>query len=159
MNNRYKLIPKITLWILLALGILVSVMFYVGGSEGSLEVAGDFLDIPKYTNMMLVWNYILLGIVCLVTLGFVIWDFVKNLRVNTKKALRQLCVVVAFVVLVIVCWSLGSAEEVHIVGYEGTDNVGAMARLSDACLYMSYILLCGTLCAMIFGYCYTKLLK
>ena len=144
MNNRYKLIPKITLWILLALGILVSVMFYVGGSEGSLEVAGDFLDIPKYTNMMLVWNYILLGIVCLV---------------NTKKSLRQLCVVVAFVVLVIVCWSLGSAEEVHIIGYEGTDNVGAMARLSDACLYMSYILLCGTLCAMIFGYCYTKLLK
>ena len=157
--KNYKLIPKITLWTLLAIGILVSVMFYVGGSEGSLEVAGDYLDIPRFTNLMLTWNYILLLLVCLTTFGFVLWNFIKTLRVNAKKALAQLAVVVAFVVLVVICWGLGSAEEVHIVGYEGTDNVGGMARLSDACLYLSYILLGGTLCAMIFGYCYTKLLK
>ena len=156
--QNYKLISKITLWILLALGICVSLMFYVGGSEGSLEVAGDFLDIPKYTNLMLYWNYILLGLVCICTLGFVCWQFVKTLMTDTKKAIRQLVVVLVFVALVVVCWMLGSPEEVHIVGYEGTDNVGSMARLSDACLYMSYILLCCTVVAMLFGWCYNWLL-
>ncbi len=157
--KNYKLIPQITLWVLLAIGVAVSILFYVGGSEGSLEVAGDFLDIPKFSNLMLFWNYFLVFLVCLATLFFVCVDFVKNLKVNRKKALRQLCVVIGFVALVLICWGLGSPEEVHIVGYEGSDNVGGMARLSDACLYLSYILLGGTLCAMIFGVCYTKMLK
>lgn len=151
----YKLISKITLWVLLAVGICVSLLFYVGGSQGSLEVAGDFLDIPKFTDLMLNWNYILLALVCLCTLGFVCWEFVKTLKSDPKKAIRQLAAVIAFVVLVLVCWSLGSPEKVNIIGYEGADNVGNMARLSDACIYLSYILLCGTLLAVVFGWCYT----
>ncbi|MBP5477554.1 MAG: hypothetical protein J6Y00_07730 [Paludibacteraceae bacterium] len=152
--QNYKLISKITLWVLLAVGICVSLLFYVGGSQGSLEVAGDFLDIPKFTDLMLNWNYILLALVCLCTLGFVCWEFVKTLRTDTKKAIRQLAVVIAFVLLVLICWSLGSPEKVNIIGYEGSDNVGNMARLSDACIYLSYILLCGTLLAVVFGWCY-----
>jgi hypothetical protein len=54
---------------------------------------------------------------------------------------------------------MGSPEEMHIVGYEGTDNVGAMARMTDACLYLTYILLSATVLTMICGYCYTKLVK
>ena len=56
--KNYKLIPKITLWTLLALGIVVIAMFFLGGSQGSLEVAGDFLDIPKYTDLFLTWIYV-----------------------------------------------------------------------------------------------------
>ena len=56
--KNYKLIPKIALWSLLALGIVVIAMFFAGGSDGSLEVAGDFLDIPRYSDLFLVWNYI-----------------------------------------------------------------------------------------------------
>ena len=113
--QNYKLISKITLWVLLAVGICVSLLFYVGGSQGSLEVAGDFLDIPKFTDLMLNWNYILLALVCLCTLGFVCWEFVKTLRTDTKKAIRQLAVVIAFVLLVLICWSLGSPEKVNII--------------------------------------------
>ena len=69
---------KICLWVLLAVGIVVSVLFYVGGSQGSLEVAGDFLSIPKFTDLMLYWNYTLVGLVCLATFGFVCYDFVKT---------------------------------------------------------------------------------
>ena len=43
------MIPKITLWSLLGLGIVFIALFFLGGSNGSLEVAGDFLDIPRFT--------------------------------------------------------------------------------------------------------------
>ncbi len=156
--QNYKKISQITLWVLLGVGILVCLLFYAGGSQGSLEVAGDFLDIPKFTDLMLNWNYILFGLACVCTLGFVCWEFVKTLKTDPKKAIRQLVVVIAFIALILICWALGSPEKINIIGYEGTDNVGTMARLSDACIYLSYILLCGTLLAVVFGWCYTWML-
>ena len=157
--KNYKLIPKITLWVLMACGIVCSVMFYLPYSEGSLEVAGDFLNIPRYTDLMLYWNYTLLALVCLVTLAFVLVKYVAMWRTDVKKAIVSTVVVAGFVGLVLLCWALGSPEEVHIVGYEGTDNVGAMARMTDACLYLTYILLSATVLTMICGYCYTKFVK
>ena len=155
----YKFIPKVILLALLIIGVIISVMFYAGGSEGTLEVAGDFLDIPLFTNLFLVWNYILLCLVICITLGVVVWEFIKLYKVDKKKALRGLCVVIGFVGLILLCWFLGSPAEVKIIGYEGADNVGTMARLSDACLYLTYILTCATLVALVWGVIHTKRMK
>ena len=155
----YKLIPKITLWVLIGLGVIASVLFYLPCSEGTLEVAGDFLNIPRFSNLFLVWNYILVCLVVLITLGVVCWEFVKTYKVDKKRALNQLFVVLGFVVLVVVCWLLGSSSEVKIIGYEGQDNVGPMAKLSDACLYLTYILTCATLIALVWGVIHTKRMK
>jgi len=155
----YKLIPKVTLLALMAIGIIVSVLFYVGGSEGSLEVAGDFLNIPRFTNLFLIWNYILLALVICITLGVVVEEFIKLYKADKKKAIRVLAAVVGFICLLLLCWLLGSPAEVKIVGYEGADNVGNMARLSDACLYLTYILTCATIIALVWGVIHTKRLK
>jgi hypothetical protein len=48
---------------------------------------------------------------------------------------------------------------VKIIGYEGTDNVGFMAQLSDACLYITYILVAATLLVIVAGRIYTSILK
>ncbi|MBR1878668.1 MAG: hypothetical protein IJ814_06675 [Paludibacteraceae bacterium] len=157
--KNYKLIPKITLWTLMALGIVAIAMFYLGGSAGSLEVAGDFLDIPKFTDLFLVWNYILLGIVVLITLCVVVAEFCQNWKNDRKKAITSLCIVLGFVVLACVCWFLGSPEKIDIIGYEGSDNVGFWAQMSDAVIYACYILLGGTLVTMIWGYIHTRKLK
>ena len=157
--NNYKLLSKLTLLVLLMVGIAMSVLFFVGGTEGSLEVAGDFLPIPKFTSMFLFWNYILVALVCLVTLAVVVWEFVKTYKVDRKKALRSLCVVVGFIALIVICWLLGSPNEVKIIGYEGTDNVGGMARLSDACMYLTYILVLATVVSLVWGVIHTKRLK
>lgn len=159
MNTKYKLISKISLWVLMFCGIVCSVLFYVGGSEGSLEVAGDFLDIPKFTDLMLYWNYTLLALVCLVTVLFVLVKFIKMFSTDVKRAVTNLVIVCAFIGLIILCWCLGSPDAVKIIGYEGTDNVGVMAQLSDACLYMTYILLAATLLVMLCGYIYTRIVK
>jgi magnesium-transporting ATPase (P-type) len=134
-------------------------MFYVGGSAGSLEVAGDFLDIPKFTDVFLAWIYLLVFMVILVTFGFVIWKFVETFKVDKKKALTSLGVIVAAVLLCVLCWFLGSPEKMEIVGYEGTDNVGNMARMSDAIMYLVYILVGATVAALIWGVIYTKTKK
>ncbi len=155
----YKMLPKIALWSLLALGIVFIALFFLGGSNGSLEVAGDFLDIPRFTDAFLIWVYILVGLVVLITLAVVCIEFANNWKTNRKKAYTTLGVVAGFVVLALLCWFLGSPEKIHIVGYEGTDNEGAWAQLADAVIYACYFLITATICTMIWGIIYTKKLS
>ena len=157
--KNYKLLPKITLLSLLALGIVFIVLFFCGGSNGSLEVAGDFLDIPRFSDAFLIWNYILFGLVVLITLCVVVVDFVNNWKHNRHKAYMTLGIVGGFIVLACLCWFLGSPEKINIIGYEGTDNEGAWAQLADAVIYACYFLVIATVGTMIWGYIHTKTLK
>ena len=157
--KNYKLFPKVTLWVLMVVGIIATAMFFLGGSEGSLEVAGDFLDIPKFSDVLLYWIYVLVVLVILATFGFVIAKLVETFKVDPKRGLTSVVVVLAAVGLCALCWFLGSPEKVEILGYEGTDNVGNMARLSDAMMYLVYILTASTVAALVWGVIYTKVKK
>ena len=157
--KNYKLIPKVTLWVLMVVGIIAIAMFFLGGSEGSLEVAGDFLDIPKFTNILLYWNYVLVAVVILVTFGFVIAKLIETFKVDAKRGLVSVGVVLAAIGLCVLCWVLGSPEKIEILGYEGTDNVGNMARMSDAIMYLTYILTASTVAALVWGVIYTRVKK
>ena len=157
--KNYKLFPKVTLWVLMVVGIVATALFFLGGSEGSLEVAGDFLDIPKFTNVLLYWIYALVVLVILATFGFVIAKLVETFKVDPKRGLTSVGVVLAAVALCVLCWFLGSPDKVEILGYEGTDNVGNMARMSDAIMYLVYILTASTVAALVWGVIYTKVKK
>ena len=157
--KNYKLFPKVTLWVLMVVGIVATALFFLGGSEGSLEVAGDFLDIPKFTNVLLYWIYALVVLVILATFGFVIAKLVETFKVDPKRGLTSVLVVLAAVALCALCWFLGSPEKIEILGYEGTDNVGNMARMSDAIMYLVYILTASTVAALVWGVVYTKIKK
>ena len=157
--KNYKLFPKVTLWVLMVVGIIATAMFFLGGSEGSLEVAGDFLDIPKFSDVFLYWIYALVGLVILVTFGFVLAKLVETFKVDPKAGVRSILVVLAAVGICALCWFLGSPEKVEILGYEGTDNVGNMARMSDAIMYLVYILTASTVVALVWGVIYTKVKK
>ena len=140
-------------------GIIATAMFFFGGSEGSLEVAGDFLDIPKFTDVLLYWIYALVALVILATFGFVLAKLVETFKVDPKRGITSVLVVVAAVGLCALCWFLGSPEQIDILGYEGTDNVGNMARMSDAIMYLVYILTISTVAALVWGVIYTKIKK
>ena len=157
--KNYKLFPKVTLWVLMLVGIVATAMFFLGGSEGSLEVAGDFLDIPKFSDVFLYWIYALVALVILVTFGFVLAKLVETFKVDPKAGVRSILVVLAAVGICALCWFLGSPEKMEIIGYEGTDNVGNMARLSDAMMYLVYILTASTVVALVWGVIYTKVKK
>ena len=157
--KNYKLFPKVTLWVLMLVGIVATAMFFLGGSEGSLEVAGDFLDIPKFSDVFLYWIYALVVLVILTTFGFVLAKLVETFKVDPKAGVRSILVVLAAVGICALCWFLGSPEKMEIIGYEGTDNVGNMARLSDAMMYLVYILTASTIAALVWGVIYTKVKK
>ena len=157
--KNYKLFPKVTLWVLMVVGIIATALFFLGGSEGSLEVAGDFLDIPKFTDLLLYWNYVLVALVIIATFGFVIAKLVETFKVDAKKGLVSVGVVLGAIALCAVCWFLGSPEKIEILGYEGTDNVGPMAQMTDAIMYLVYILVAATVAALVWGVVYTKVKK
>ena len=158
--KNYKLIPQIILWLLMLAGIAVVGMFFGGGNlaEGH-EVAGDILPIPTYSDALLYLTYALVALVVLVTFGFVLVKYGASFKTDVKGALKTLGVVVAAVVLCWLCWHMGSDAKVDIIGYEGTENVGFMPRLTDAIMYLTYILTGATVVALVFGAIYTKVKK
>ena len=158
--KNYSMISKVTLWVLLAIGIIISAMVFLGGTDGvGYEVAGDTLDVPKFTDLFLNWNYFLLLLAIAVTLVFVIAGFCRQYKADKKKAMFTLCVLIAFVLLFVICWFLGSPEKIQIIGYEGTDNQGFWAQLADMMMFASYALVCGTIIAIIYGAVRTMMLK
>lgn len=158
--KKYDLIPKVTLWALMIFGIIAAAFVFLGGNaaEGH-EVAGDILAVPNFTNLWLFTNYAYFIAALLVTLLFVVFAFVGNFKKDSKKALFTLGVLVAFVLLFVVCWFLGSPEKLDIIGYEGTDNQGFWAQLSDMMIYACYALVAGVVGCIIWGAIYTRVKK
>ncbi len=154
--KNYSLIARVTLLALLLVGVVISIMFFAGGSAGTMEVVGDFLDIPLYTDALLNWVYILFGITILATLVAVIASFVRTFKADKKQGWKQVGIICLFAAVLLISWFLGSPDKVNILGYEGTENVGFWAQLTDAVMYSIYILTGATLCAIIWGAIYTR---
>lgn len=158
--KNYNLISKVILWVLLLFGIFATAVFFLGGNQAEgYEVAGDMLAVPNFTNLFIGTNYAYFFLVLLATLVFVVVGFARKFQQNRKSALFSLGIVVAFVLLFVICWFLGSPDKLNIIGYEGTDNQGFWAQLSDMMMYACYILVCGVVCSIVFGAVYTRVKK
>ena len=152
-------ISRITLLVLMVLCVIVGVMFYVGGSNGTLDVAGDLLSVPRYTDIFLYLNYALVGLACLITLAILVINFGYRLKYNPKGALKSLIPVVLFILVFVISWYAGSPEKLEIIGYEGTENVGFWAQCTDMFIYTTYILLGATILTLFGMAIYTKVRK
>lgn len=158
--KNYKLLPKIALWSLFGLGVAFALLFFLGGNSQEVhEVAGKSLPIPAFSDAFLVWVYILFGIGLCVTLYAAGVHFVHMWKYNRSKAYTVLGVLCGLILMFIVCWFLGSGDEVKIAGYDGTDNVGFWAQLSDMVIYACYFLAVATILTVIGGIIYTNTKK
>ena len=164
MNEKYKLFPKIALIALSALSVIVilgyMIMIMTGNSEGTWEVAGDFLAIPRFTGAYLVWTYVLAGLAAAAFLVSLCILLIHLFQKDPKKAIFVLAVIFTYIVIVpLICFALASGDAIEIVGYEGTDNVGIWARISETMLYWTYFAVVTTLCAMGGGLVYSIIKK
>ena len=157
MLNKLNLITKITLWALFAVSIVVAALIFVGGDGTPLEGGGESLWQPKFTDALIYWIYVLIGLVLFITLGLSLFQFVQSFIANPKKGVKSLCIIVAFVAVFVVSWFVGTGDEIAIVGYEGTDNQGFWAQFTDMCIYSIYILAAGTVLALIGSILYSKI--
>ena len=156
MSNKLDLITKITLWVLFAVSVVVGLLIFVGGDGTPLEVGGESLWQPLFTETLMYWGYALVALALLITLGLSLVQFVQTFINNPRKGIKSLSIIVIFVAVFIVSWFVGSGEQVTIVGYEGTDNQGFWAQFTDMCIYSIYILAGGTVLALLGSALYSK---
>ena len=138
-----KLIGNISKFTILVLGIISVILvalIYFGGNAESLIVGEDSLTVPKFTDTLIYWCYILIALTICITLGFSLFGFVKKLIESPKDGVKSLAVIAVFVVLFIVAWMIGSPEKISIIGYEGNDNFGFWAQFTDMIIYATYAL-------------------
>lgn len=152
-------LPRIIMLVLLALCVVVGALFYAGGSNGTLDVAGDLLDIPRYTDVFLYLNYALAGLVCLITIVVLVLKFAARFKYNPAAAVKSLIPIVLAVLVFVVSWCLGSPEKLDIIGYEGTDNVGFWAQCTDMIIYACYTFFTVTILTLFGMAAYNKFKK
>lgn len=91
-------ILKIFLIVLLTLSAILTIVFYAGGED----LNGD----PKFTNLYILWAYILTGMAVGLALVFPIIQMITNPK-NAKKGLMGM---VALVVVIAIAYFMSSSE-------------------------------------------------
>ena len=155
-----KLIGNISKFTILVLGIISVILvalIYFGGNAESLIVGEDSLTVPKFTDTLIYWCYILIALTICITLGFSLYGFIKKLIESPKDGVKSLAVIAIFVILFVVAWMIGSPEKLSIIGYEGTDNFGFWAQFTDMIIYATYALFIAIIGTIAGAGIYTKL--
>lgn len=138
-----------TLLICAAISIVVFAMFYLGGVEAD---STPEMKKPIYTGLLLNWMYILFALTAISTLVFAIWQFMGTMKVNPKGALLGLGVIVAFFVLMFVCYSIGDGTPLQGLNADIQQyNTSFWLKMTDMWLYSTYILLIMAVLAILWG--------
>ena len=149
-------ISRISRWTLYAMSVVTVVLiglFFLAGNVQPEQQYAELVGLtePVFTDALLYWVYVLLGVTLLAVFVFSIFGFINNLRHNRKKAINSLITLVVFAVLLVIAYTIGDGTPLNILGYEGTDNVPAMLKLTDMWIYSVYILMTLTILAMLFS--------
>ena len=147
---------RISRWTLYAMSVVTVVLiglFFLAGNVQPEQQYAELVGLtePVFTDALLYWVYVLLGVTLLAVFVFSIFGFINNLRHNRKKAINSLITLVVFAVLLVIAYTIGDGTPLNILGYEGPDNVKGMLKLTDMWLYPIYILMALTILAMLFS--------
>lgn len=158
MSKLTEKIPGVTALVLVFLSLLLVVLVYVGGNAESINnSAGEAMTVPKFTDALLYWTYLLMGMALIITLLMAIINYAKGLISNPKAALKTLIPIALFILLFVIAWSLGSSERMSIIGYEGTENQGYWAQFSDMMIYVIYALFAAVIATIVGARIYVSL--
>lgn len=144
-------IRKISSWTLLIasiISVIVLVMFYVGGViDPSVENKE-----PVYTGLLINWTYILFLATIISTVLFAVWQFVTLLKTNPKSAIMSLIVLVLFVVILFITYSMGDTTPLPNINADSAEfNVPFWLKITDMWIYSTCILLGLIIIAVVAG--------
>jgi len=115
------------------------------------------MHVPLLTDTTFLWLYILFALAIVVTLGSAVVKFTKSSISNPKTALRAVIPLLLFIIIFVVSYSMGSSEKIDIIGYEGTQNEGIWAQVTDMFIYVTYTLFVLIILSIIGSKIYTAL--
>lgn len=149
MKDSISKISSLVLYTLFGLSAVVLVLFFcVGFGETEMVAAGPVTS-PKFTNLLLYWQYILVAVCLIVTIAGIF--IAKGSKVDSQMpkaagVLRTVGVFL-FVPFLIIGWILGSNAAV-MTGQGIYDNP-FWSQATDAMLYCIYGLVAVTLIGLI----------
>ena len=116
MSNKLSKILSISLYVLLAVSVVFTVIFYMGNKVPGTE--GTAFEEPKITENMIIWAYILFGIAAIAAIIFPLINLIKN-PINAKNVL---IVILIFAVIIGVSYLLASSEPISFLKVEASES-------------------------------------
>lgn len=135
-----KKLPNITKALLLSISAIVGILFFTGNSNDT-TIRNAVYSEPLYTNLIIIWTYILVALAITITLSFLIYKFTKSAIENPKKALMPIGIIIGSGVLLVIAYALGDGTPLNITGYDGNENVEFWLKTTDMLLYTCYFLI------------------
>ena len=103
-------ISSIVLWILAGVSIILTIMFFAGEQIEELTTTGGVQTTWAQTDLYLWWALGVIGFGVVALLVFAVKTFITMLQQDAKGALMSLGTILAFVVIVAVCYFISDAE-------------------------------------------------
>lgn len=145
-------IRKISSWVLILCTIItVAVLgiFYFGGD---LEKYKGEIWNPKYTDVLLYWQYILFALTAIAAVLLSLWQFASSFKSNPKGGIMGLVVIVLFIVMLFLTYTFGDTTPVNVMNSEAQAfNVPFWLKITDMWLYSTYILIVLVVLAIFAG--------
>ena len=138
-ENRISSILEIAL---LAVAVLVSVLFFVGGE---IEGTEEFV----YTDLLLNTTFILAALAVVVTFVLALANFVKNLLHDPKASMKSLLGPLGIIVIVYAASIFADGTPLELPGYDGDSNQGVWLIAADVCLFTTYVMTALTVIATV----------
>ena len=134
-------IRKVSSWTLLIssiISVVALIMFYTGGV---VDPAAEMKE-PVYTGLLLNWTYVLFGLTIASTIVLAAWQFLGSLKNDAKSALMSLLVLVLFVALLGITYTLGDATPLTGLNADSQAyNTTGWLNITDMWIYSTYALI------------------
>ncbi len=140
MNSSLSKILKIFLGVLMLVSVAFILMFYLGGNEENTEI-------PKNTDIILVWSYILFAIAAAASILFPIVAIVQR----PKSAISGIIGVIGLAVLFGIAYAMADDSLIKLSeSYSGGDNNPDTLKIVGMGLYTMYFLLALAILGILF---------
>lgn len=146
--------------VLLLASFVLLIAFFATLGQGSASIesaAGEAIHVPLLTDLLLNWAYVLFGLAIVSAVGISLVKFVKSLITTPAKAIKALIPIILFAAIFVIAYFSGSGEYMSIIGYDGTQNEGLWAQISDMFIYTIYTMFVVLLLAIFGSRIYTAL--
>ena len=144
-------IRKVSSWTLLIssiISVVALIMFYTGGV---VDPAAEMKE-PVYTGLLLNWTYVLFGLTIASTIVLAAWQFLGSLKNDAKSALVSLLVLVLFVALLGITYTLGDATPLTGLNADSQAyNTTGWLKITDMWIYSTYALIALIILAVVWG--------
>ena len=144
-------IRKISSWTLLIcsiVSIIILGMFFAGGV---VDPAAELQE-PIYTGLLIDWTSALFFATIISTVLFAIWQFLGLLKTNAKEALSSLAVLVLFVALLFVTYTVGDDTPLQGLNADSQQyNTAGWLKISDMWILSTITLVFAILACVVWG--------